>query len=214
MSTSAIGGFSGSSLQQVLASAFQSAGLNTKAPSGAAQLLQSDSSHLSPFAQLASALQQLQQTDPTKYAQVTKDIAANLQTAAQTAQSKGDTTAANQLTKLAADFTSASQTGQLPNLQDLANALRGGGGGHHHAHADNDSDAGASAASSGSTASTGTTTSQALNQLLSALQTLASQNSQGTQSQSAQGSSQDPAAIILKTLSDAGVSVSTSGALS
>ena len=70
-----------------------------------------------------STLQQLQQSDPTKYQQVTQQIATNLQSAAQTAQAEGNTTAANQLNQLATDFTNASQSGQLPNVQDLAQAI-------------------------------------------------------------------------------------------
>lgn len=89
-----------------------------------------DNNQLSPFAQVVSTLQQLEQTNPSQYAQVTQQIAANLQTAAQTAQSQGNTTQANQLTVLANDFTNASTSGQLPNLQDLAQTI----GGHHHHH--------------------------------------------------------------------------------
>jgi hypothetical protein len=85
---------------------------------------QSDSTQLSPFAQLVSALQQLQQSDPTKYAQVTQQIATNLQSAAQTAQSQGNSTAANQLTQLASDFSNASQSGQIPILRASTSASR------------------------------------------------------------------------------------------
>jgi hypothetical protein len=69
---------------------------------------------------MMSTLQQLQQSDPAKYQQVTKQIATNLTSAAQTAEAGGNTTAANQLNQLAADFTNASQSGQLPNVRDLA----------------------------------------------------------------------------------------------
>ncbi|HEY7337812.1 MAG TPA: hypothetical protein VH639_23160, partial [Bryobacteraceae bacterium] len=48
------------------------------------------------------------------------------------ATSDGDTASASELNQLATDFTSASQTGQLPNLQDLAQAI--GGAHHHHGH--------------------------------------------------------------------------------
>jgi hypothetical protein len=95
---------------------------------------QSDSGQLSPFAQLLSTLQQLQQSNPTEYKQVTQQIATNLQNAAQTATSDGNTSAANQLTQLATDFTTASQSGQLPNISDLAQAIGGGGHHHHHGH--------------------------------------------------------------------------------
>jgi aromatic ring hydroxylase len=114
---------------------------------------QPDSGQLSSFAQLANTLQQLQQSNPTEYTQVTQKIAANLQSAAQTAQASGNTTAAAQLNQLATDFSNASATGQLPNLQDLAQAV-GGHHGHHHA------------AGSGS----------AVSQLLSSLESASSQN--------------------------------------
>jgi hypothetical protein len=89
-----------------------------------------DGSQLSPLAQLLSTLQQLQQQNPTQYQQVTAQIATNLQTAASTAQSDGNSTQASQLNQLATDFQNASQTGQLPNIQNLAQAI----GGHHHHH--------------------------------------------------------------------------------
>jgi hypothetical protein len=66
--------------------------------------IQSDSTQLSPLAQLLSTLQQLQQSNPIQYQQ---QIATNLQNAAQTAQAEGNTTAANQLNQLATDFTNA-----------------------------------------------------------------------------------------------------------
>src|ERR1700759_4363134 len=94
-------------LQPVINTALQSAGLTTKASSSATTLsLQPDSPQLSPSAQLASTLQQLQQSDPAKYKEVTGQIATNLQKAAQTAQADGNTTAAGQLNQLAADFNS------------------------------------------------------------------------------------------------------------
>jgi hypothetical protein len=96
---------------------------------------QADSSQLSPFAQLMSTLQQLQQSNTAEYQQVTQQIATNLQAAAQTATADGNTTAATQLNQLSTDFTNASTSGQLPNAQSLAQAL-GGGHHHHHFHAD------------------------------------------------------------------------------
>jgi hypothetical protein len=155
MSTSAISNLSGSYLEQALYGALQSitsstAGSTTNASSttGATSAQsESDSSHLSPFAQLVSALQELQQADPTEYKQFTAQVGANLQSEAQTVQRQGNPGVASQLTQLAADFTGASQTGQLPNLQDLAEAVGGGGsdsgagggghrGHHHHHHAE------------------------------------------------------------------------------
>ena len=122
-------------LQSIMNTTLQSAGLPT-ATSGntstSAVSQQSDNTQLSPFAQVMSELQQLQQSDPAKYQQVTKQISANLQTAAQTAQQQGNTTAAAQLNQLSTDFSNASQSGQLPSVQDLAQAI--GGGHHHHGH--------------------------------------------------------------------------------
>jgi UDP-2,3-diacylglucosamine pyrophosphatase LpxH len=153
----------------------------------------SDNSRLSPFAQLMSTLQQLQQSDPTKYQQVTRQIATNLQSAAQTAQSDGDATAANQLNQLANEFSNASKSGQLPNMQDLAQVTSGH---HHHPHfhsvsADSDSNSSANCSSSSASSSSA---SQTLSQLLSAFQT-----------SGAQSDALNPMNIILNTLSGAGI---------
>ncbi|SPE38791.1 hypothetical protein SBA6_950014 [Candidatus Sulfopaludibacter sp. SbA6] len=152
--------------------------------------LQPDTSQLSPFAQLLNTLQQLQQSDPTKYQQVTQQIATNLQTAAQTAQTNGNTTAANQLNQLASDFTNASTNGQLPNIQDLAQAV----GGHHHRHSHSTS---AGSGSDSSTSGSSSGTSQALDQILAAFRTTATQND-----------SLNPMTIVLNTLSSSGISAS------
>jgi hypothetical protein len=153
---------------------------------GASSLTQQpDSGQLSPFAQLASTLQQLLQSNPAQYKQVTQQIATNLQTAAQTATASGNTTAAAQLTQLATDFSNASSSGQLPNLQDLASAIGGGHHGHHH-------HGGSSTASSSS--SSATSSSSALSTLLASLQS-------GTQS----NGSLNAATIIQNTLTSAGI---------
>jgi hypothetical protein len=162
--------------------------------------LQPDNGQLSPFAQLLNTLQQLQQSDPTKYQQVAQQIATNLQTAAQTAQTDGNTTAASRLNQLAADFTNASQNGQLPNIQDLAQAI---GGHHHHYHihspsADSGSDpTTSSSSSSASSTSSSSSTSQSLDQFLAAFEASGTQNG-----------SFNPMAIILDTLSNSGTSIS------
>jgi hypothetical protein len=118
-------------LQQTASTAnTATAGANSLAASSAG--LSADNSHLSPLAQVLSTLQQLQQSDPTEYQQLTGQISTNLKAAAQTATSDGNTSAANQLNQLATDFSNASQSGQLPNVQDLAQSI--GGGGHHHHH--------------------------------------------------------------------------------
>jgi hypothetical protein len=177
-------------LQSISSSALQSSGL-TKSPANATS--QADSSQLSPLAKLLSELQQLQQSDPAKYQAVTKQIAANLQTAAQTDTANGDTAGASQLNQLATDFTNASKTGQLPDIQNLAKAVGGGAspgaahGHHHRAAADPDGD-------SGSSGSSADKSSPPLSQLLSAYQT-----------NSTQGTSNDPLSIIVKSLSDAGI---------
>jgi len=71
-------------------------------------------SRLAPFAELLSTLQEMQQSAPTRYLQVTGQIATNLMGAAQAAQSQGDTAAADRLNQLARDFRDASRSGTLP----------------------------------------------------------------------------------------------------
>ncbi len=150
-----------------------------------------DVNQLSPFAELLSTLQQLQQSNPTQYSQITQQIASNLTTAATTAQSNGNTTAATTLNQLATDFTNASQNNTLPNIQDLAQAAQHHGHHGHHCHA-----------GSGSTDSTGpasgsyisSTSSDLLSQLISSYQATAGVNQ-----------SVDPMAIITSTLASAGI---------
>jgi G3E family GTPase len=168
-------------LQSVLSTALQGSGLTTKTNASSLQL-PSDNSQLSPFVQVMNTLQQLQQSDPTKYQQVTQQIATNLQAAAQTAQSSGNTTAAAQLNQLATDFTNASTSGQLPNIQDMALAM----GGHHHHHHHH--------SSATSSSSTGSSASSTTEQILAAFQTSTTQNA-----------SLDPTSIILNTLSSLGI---------
>ena len=197
MSIGSINPLSNSYLQSILSSAIQGTGLTTNTANnslsgigGSSSVsLQPDNSRLSPFAQLMSELQQLQQSDPAKYQQVTQQIATNLQSAAQTAQAGGDTTAATQLNQLASDFTSASKSGQLPNMQDLAQAV----GGHHHHHHHHVEAASTDPANPSSASSPGGA-SQTLSQLLSAYQT------NGTQT-----ASTDAMSIIMNTLSSAGI---------
>jgi hypothetical protein len=146
-----------------------------------------DDSKLSPFAQMMSDLQQLQQSDPAKYKQVTQDIATNLQSAAQTATASGDTKTASQLNQLAGDFSTASASGQLPNVQDLAQAM--GGHHHHHHHA---------AAPTDNTSTDNTSSSSAI-QSLSDLLT-------AHQSSTQQPSATDAMSIIMGTLSSSSTS--------
>jgi len=192
-------------LQSIFNNAVQSAGLNTNTTTNTSSTtdasslaLPTDNQQLSPFAQIVSQLQQLQQSDPTKYQQVTQQIATNLQSAAQTAQADGNTVEATQLNQLSTDFSSASTSGQLPNFQDLAQATMGPHhhGGHHHHAASSDADSSSTDPNDTTSASS---LSQSLSQLLSSLQTTGTTNG-----------SQDPMSIILNTLSTAGVTGSNS----
>jgi hypothetical protein len=208
-----INNLTSSYLQSAVASALQTAGLKNNANQSllngisTSSLTPGDNGQLSPLAQVLSTLQQLQQSNPTEYQQITAQIATNLQTAAQSAQSSGNTTAANQLNQLATDFTTASQTGQLPNIQDLAQAL----GGHHHHHhghggsgssTDTDSDTSSTASTSTSGATAPSTTP--LTSILSENQILANFLSSGSQN-----TGFDAGAIILNTLASAGLTGTT-----
>jgi hypothetical protein len=124
MNIGSLDSLSSSYLQSILSSSLQSTGSTTKNSSlsgvDASSITPADNGKLSPFAQVLSTLQALQQSDPTKYKQVTQQSAA---------QADGNTSEADQLNKLASDFTSASTSGKLPNIQDLAQAMA-----HHHHH--------------------------------------------------------------------------------
>ena len=205
MSTSPIHSLTNGYVQSVLNSVLQNAGLtidqanNSLASVGTTAIQTQDNNNLSPFAQVMSELQQLQQSNPTQYQQVTQQIATNLTTAAQTATTAGNTTAASQLTQLATDFTNASTSGQLPSISDLAQAI---GGHHHHHHHGGHSGAASDSTSSTSGTSSSTSTSsasQTLSQLLAAFQSTATQDS-----------ALDPMSIILNTLSSAGIGGSAS----
>ena len=188
MSTSSIPNLSSSYLQSILGTGLQNTGITSQANTASA-LQQEDMGQLSPFLQIMNTLQQLQQSNPTQYQQVTQQIASNLQTAAQTAQTDGNTAAANQLNQLSADFKSASQNGQLPNIGDLAKAIGGHHhhGGHHHFSALSSNDSSADSSSN----------SSPLSQILSAFQTNQSQND-----------ALNPLSIIENTLSSAGITSS------
>jgi hypothetical protein len=198
MSIGSISGLSTNYLQSILDIAKNSASgtssTNNSTSSIGSSSIPSDNSQLSPFAQMMSTLQQLQQSNPTEYKQVTQQISTNLQNAAQTATAEGNTTAATQLNQLATDFSSASQSGQLPNIQDLAQAVGSSGHGHHHHHH------ASSSTDSDSSSSTDSTSNSTGNQLISQL--FASQ----TNSSSTQSNSLNPMSIIFDTLSSAGIS--------
>jgi hypothetical protein len=189
-------------LQSILSTVLQNTGLTTGSTNNSlngigslSAVQQPDTGQLSPFAQLMSTLQQLQESDPAKYQQVTAQIANNLTSAAQAAQTAGNTAAATQLTQLATDFTNASKSGQLPNVQDLAQAVGGGHHHHHHAHAASaDADANSSASSSTSTGASSDSANQLLSQLLAAFQ-----------ASETQSNALNPMSIISSTLSQAGI---------
>ena len=148
---------------------------------------------LSPFAQILSQLQQLQQQNPTQYQQVTQQIASNLKTASQTAQSEGNTARATQLNQLSNDFQTASSSGQLPNVTDLAQAIHG----HHHHHHHAAPASGSTDSASDST--TGSNSNQGISQLLAAFQTSTAQND-----------ALNPMTIIQNTLASAGITPAAS----
>lgn len=181
---SPINGLSSTYLQSVLSPAFQGGGVNLNGATSTQSPRQADRQQLSPFAQLLGTLQQLQQSDPAKYVQVTSQIATKLQSAAQTALSQGKTAAADQLNQLATDFADASKTGQMPNIQGLAQAA----GAHHHHHHGHASPSGSSSSQS-----------QAADQLLSAFQM-----------NPAQQDPLQPLSIISSELASAGVATSNS----
>jgi hypothetical protein len=181
---------SSSYLQSILQSN-SSTGSSSGSTGASPVTAQSENTQLSPFAQVMSTLQQLQQSNPAEYTQVAQQIATNLNTAAQTATANGNPTQAAQLSQLETDFTSASGSGQLPNVQDLAQAIGGGHHHHHHAHAasaDNDSS---------SSSSSSTDSSNQLSQMLAAFQANSTQNE-----------ALNPMSIIMNTLSSAGIGVS------
>jgi hypothetical protein len=185
-------------LQSIAGTALQGTSLTntttkTSSTDATSLQLQPDNGRLSSFAQLMSTLQQLQQSDPAKYQQVTQQIATNLKSAAQTAQAEGNTTAANQLNQLSTDFSNASQTGQLPNMQDLAHAIRGGHHHHHHVQA-----ASSDPSSSSTSAASSSSSSASMDQLLAAFQANTSQSE-----------AIDPMTVIMNTLSNSGISTNT-----
>lgn len=206
MSLTGISNISNSYVQSLLSSLDSGSSTNGSKSSNidasSLTLPQDGNAQLSPFAQVMSTLQQLQQSNPTEYQQVTSQIATNLQSAAQTATTSGNTSLASQLNQLATDFTNASQNNTLPNVQDLAHAM--GGHGHHHHHMDaasSTSDTSSTDGTSGSTSS-GASNSSELDQLFSSF------SSYMANSASSSSSSLDPFSVITNTLSNAGISLS------
>jgi hypothetical protein len=206
MSTSPINNLTSSDLQQILSTSLQGTGLTTSPTSTgvSATSTQSDNGQLSPFAQQLSTLQQLEESNPTQYQQVTAQIATNLQSAAQTATADGNTSAASQLNQLATDFNNASQSGQLPNISDLAQAI-GGGGGHHHQHRHVSSSSSSSNTSSDSSSSSSSSTNST-----SSSDAAAAAGALSYQWNSAQNQSFNPMSIIMNTLQSAGITPTNS----
>lgn len=190
-------------LEQILNSALQTYGAsaNTSNSNNAVSLAgqNSDASQLSPFAQILSTLQELQQSNPTEYATLTQQIATNLQIAAQTDTADGNTSGASELTQLANDFTTASTSGQLPIISDLAQAIGGGAQGPPPPPPATDSSSSDSSSTSSMSSSSASSIFQQLEQLLASLQ------ASGNTSQSL-----TPQSIILQTLANAGISSSGS----
>ena len=195
MSIGSLTNISSSYLQSLIASTLGTQSTTPKGSNATTTAQNADTNQLSPFAQLLSTLQQLQQSNPTQYSQVTQQIASNLTTAANTAQASGNTTAAGALNQLATDFTNASQNNQLPSIQDLATAMQGHGH-HHHHHGGAHGASGSSGSSTdgSSSSSTGSTASDMLSQLISSYQSTAA-NTQSV----------DPMSIITSTLAGAGI---------
>ena len=158
-----------------------------------------DTNQLSPFAQVLGSLQQLQQSNPSQYQQVTQQISNNLQTASQSATANGNTGLASELTQLSSDFKNASTSGQLPNVQDLAQAI---GGGHYHHHRGGGSPASSTASSSTSSSTTPGSSDSAASDLSQLIQSLNS-----SQTGTIANNSLNPLSIIDNTLSSAGIPV-------
>jgi len=193
MNVNAVSSLTDPYLQSILSGSLNSTGSGTSnIASSALSLPQDSTATLSPFAQVMSTLQQLQQTNPTEYQQVTSQIATNLQNAASTASANGNTAQANQLNQLANDFSSASQNNTLPNVQDLAQAI-GGGHGHHHHHHMHASSSDSDSTSTDPTSST--SSSSSLSQMISSFFTNSTSSTQNT--------SLDPLSIITSTLNSA-----------
>jgi len=83
----------------------------------------SSAGNSTPFAQILSSLEQVQQSNPAQYRAVAQQISANLASGAKSASATGNSSLAGQLSRLSADFTVAAASGQLPNVQDLSQAI-------------------------------------------------------------------------------------------
>jgi hypothetical protein len=118
-----LAGLAGSCLQSLIPSSHASS--TARASDGTP-----DANGLSPFARILGGLQALQQSNPARYQQLTRQISTNLETAARTATSQGENNLAGGLARLSNSFQSASSSGQPPNARESAQAV----GGHRHHH--------------------------------------------------------------------------------
>jgi len=84
----------------------------------------STSTPASPFAQMLTELQQMEQANPSQYAQVSQQISTNLAAASSSALARGNTKLSTSLATLSKDFSSAAQSGKLPNITDLMNTMQ------------------------------------------------------------------------------------------
>ncbi len=78
---------------------------------------QNRASGVSKLGSYMKQLEELQSSDPTKFKEVTAEIAQKLKDAAQTATDNGDDGQAQALSDLADQFTTASENGSMPDLR-------------------------------------------------------------------------------------------------
>ncbi|MBS1874473.1 MAG: hypothetical protein JSU00_14755 [Acidobacteria bacterium] len=78
---------------------------------------QNGASGVSKLGSYMKQLEELQSSDPTKFKEVTAEIAQKLKDAAQTATDNGDDGQAEALSDLADQFTTASENGSMPDLR-------------------------------------------------------------------------------------------------
>jgi hypothetical protein len=185
---------------------------NTLDSSGVSSLSSStDSAQISPFSQLLSTLQKLQQSDPSEYKSVMTQIGDKLADAAKAATADGDSAGADQLTKLSDAFKSAGESGDLPDIGVLAQSLDGPRGApppppppsSDSSSTTDDSDTTTDSSTSTSTSTSSTDSTELSDELTAKILEafgLGSTDSSNTQAQSFQAMS-----IIMDTLADAGV---------
>ena len=117
MSTSSINAISGSLVRNLLSLAPPgNFPISVSAPS---PVQQEDSSRLSPFAQLLSQLEKLQQTDPAKFQAVTEKVAGALRMAAKAAEKDSNAVLSKQLEELFQQFAKVVKAGRLADDQKM-----------------------------------------------------------------------------------------------